>query len=420
MGGAVKRVLLGVVLLLGLVFTSSSVHAQETVTIEGVVENGTPQAEVPRDLAITLEVFSLGERLETRETVADVQGLFRFPGVVGGQGYGYIIRAQYEGGLYSYERDYPLPSEPVKLVVYESTSSMEAIKVIGDILFVNSAESNSRSVNFLELVSLENTGARTFVPDLTQVGSMNFLRFSLPLAARELDVQSSLRGGQVIQVDRGFAMTTPVPPGSHEVAYTFVASYEGGEITITHSFPLGADTFQVLVPQELGQARGAGLQDMGTLTLGANLYQRLEATDLDAGTTMTLELSGLPQPSLWQRWRKAVSGRDFVRGAIPVAFGMALLTLMAYALLRRREPLRGSPGVPEGWHQRGALIEAIARLDDQFQQSELEEEEYLQRRHELNRDLLRWASHSISPGGQPTPGESAPPSNPTPDKEEED
>ena len=387
MGRAIKGALLGVALFLALVAAPIPVHAQELITIEGQLENGTDGAEIPLGLTVTLNVFNLGDNLETRESSADAEGRFRFEGVPGGEGFGYIISTGYAGAVYVYESDYPLPSEPVELIVYESTTSGEAIKVRSHTLVINSADSDTRLMNALELVGLENTGDRTFVPDITQAGRMDLLRFSLPSTATDLDVQSSLRGGQILQVDLGFAMTSPVPPGTYEIAYTFRSSYSGDKLTFDHALPFGADTFRLLLLQGLGQATGDGLQEMERLVLGERDYQRLEANDLGVGARIQLEFTGLPEPSLWRRWQDTVSGESFLRGMIPGAFGMALLALLAYVLFRKR----GSSltAIEEGGSgQHAALTEAIARLDDSFQQRELGKQEYLQRRSELKGQIL--------------------------------
>ncbi|MBF8266736.1 MAG: hypothetical protein HW388_244 [Dehalococcoidia bacterium] len=392
----VTRVFLGMTLILGLLLLASPGYAQETIDIEGQVLNGTLDADAPQGLTVTLEVFKSGESLETRETVADDQGHFLFAGVVGGENHGYIISAEYGGVTYTYESDYPLPSEPVDLVVYESTSSSEAIRVAGHTLMVGWAESKSRLMTVFELVSLENTGDRTFVPDITTGGPMDILRFSLPTTASELDVRSSLQEGQLIQVGAGFALLVPVPPGGHELHYTFVVPYEDGKMPFTHSFPLGADVFRVLLLQDLGQVSGTGLQEVEPLLFEDGIYQQLVAEGLEAGAKLTLEFTGLPQQSSWQRWRDAMPGGDLALWAVPGVFGLALLALLAYVLLRRGKLARTRSSAREGEGQDPATIEDMARLDDQFQRGELGREEYLQRRRELREKLLRQ-------GGPPAP-----------------
>ena len=72
---------------------------------------------------------------------------------------------------------------------------------------------------------------------------------------------------------------------------------------------------------------------------------------------------------------------------------MALLSLMAYVLIRKRSSSITSIEEAAGPGQQSAVIEAIARLDNLFHQRELGKQEYLQRRSKLKGQIL----------GQPIP-----------------
>jgi hypothetical protein len=383
---AVSGALMLGALFLTLLAAPISTHAQESITIVGELQNGTAGAEVTPELTVTLDVFNLGDNLETRDTETDAQGKFSFEGVPGGEGFGYIISIEYAGAVYTYESDYPLITDLVEMVIYESTSSGDDLKVRSHTLVVNAADPDTQLMNALELVGLENTGDRTFVPDISQPGIMDLLRFSLPSKVVDLDVQTSMRGGQILQVDLGFAITTPVPPGAYEIAYTFRSSYSGGRLTFDHALPFGADTFRVLLLHGIGKATGDGLEEMERLVLGERDYQRLEATDLEVGTKIELEFTGLPEPSLWQRWQNTVSSDGFLSLVIPLAFGMSMVALLAYVLLRKKglsATYVGDASSPS------SIIEAIAHLDNKFDQREIGKQEYLRRRNELKIQVLK-------------------------------
>ena len=384
-----RRVSIVVALLLGLSLTVLTVYAQETIDIEGLVQNGTAGEEIPPGLTVTLQVFSLGQVLETRETVVDDQGGFIFEGVEGSDSIGYIISTQYEGALYSYESDYPLPPEPVELMIYEGDGSIDSVVTTGYTLIVDSSDSSSGVVGVSELVGLTNIEDRTFVPDISNAESMDFLRFSMAPNATELEVRSDLQGGQLIFVPQGFALTTPVLPGVHEIRYSYLSPYQDGKMTFTHSFPYGTDTFRVLLTQELGRVSGTGLQEVEPLVFQGITYHQLETHDLEVGARVTLEFTGISQPSLWQRFRDAVPGGDLTKWALSGTLGLALVALLAHVLMGRGRWLSAAPAVPEGAGQRHDIIEAMARLDDRFQRRELGMDEYLQQRQELRDRLLR-------------------------------
>jgi len=362
-------------------------HAQDTMTITGRLENGTANAQIPEGVIVYLDLFRLGENLDTKETAIDTQGRFSFSDVTSDYGYGYIISTDYSGTIHSFESDYPFPAEPIEIMVYESTSNSENIKVRSHTLLVNAANADVRLIEIMELVGLENIGDHTFVPDISQAGQMDMLRFSLPPTAKDLDVQSSLRGGQILQVDLGFAMTTAIPPGSHEIAYTYLSPYENDSLMFTHSLPFGADTFRILLVQGLGQVTGTGLQEMSDLALGERTYQHLATRDLNTGTRVTVRLSGLPEPSLWQTWKGNVSWEKFVELGIPAASSMALIILLASTILRSRAR---SKTVNYSQSRYTSLTEAIAHLDDRFDKRDIGKREYIQAREHMKNQILNW------------------------------
>ena len=374
----------------------SSSFAQVTTDIEGRVVNGTAGSDAPFALTVTLSVFRLGDLQETRETVTGADGGFAFSNVPGGEGHGYIISADYGEVVYTYERDYPLPAEPVTLMVYESTDSRNSIAVSSHSLVVGGVEPDSQTIEILELVGLENSGDRSFLADLSQAqaGQMAFLRFSLPTTVTDLDVQSSMRGGTILQVDRGFAMTTPVKPGEHEIAYSFRTTYSAGRLTFDHGLPFGANDFRVLLPEGLGRVSSETLEEMEPLTLGDRTYQRLEGLDLPAGTRVVLNFTDLPQPSLLSRVRSAATDDAFVLVSIPIALGAWLLALLGYVVLRSA---RNAPASASAYADRAAAISAIARLDDRFRDGEIDREEYLRERWDL-KDRLLMSAEGDGPG----------------------
>ena len=374
--------------------------AQVTTDIEGRVVNGTAGEEAPFGLTVTLSVFRLGDLQDTRETVTGADGGFAFIDVPGGEGHGYILSAEFGGIVYTYERDYPLPEEPVSLMIYESTDSRDSISVSSHSLVVGGVDPDSQTVEILELVGLENSGDRSFLADLSQAqaGQMAFLRFSLPTTVTDLDVQSSLRGGTILQVDRGFAMTTPVKPGEHEIAYSFRTSYSAGRLTFDHGLPFGAAAFRVLLPEGVGRVSSQELQEMEPLTLGDRTYQGLEGSDLQAGERVVLNFTDLPQPSLLARVRSAATDDAFVLVSIPIALGAWLLALLGYVLLRSGRPASAAAGVQA---DRAAVISSIALLDDRFRNGEIERQEYLRERWELKDRLLMPAESDGHEQGEP-------------------
>ena len=401
MSRALSVALASLALAAALVFTAPPAsYAQVTTDVEGRVVNGTAGTGSAFGLTVTLSVFRLGDLQETLDAVAGADGEFAFRNVPGGEGHGYILSADYGGIVYTYERDYPLPEEPVELMIYESTDSRDSISVSSHSLVVGGVDPDNQTIEMLELVGLENTGDRSFLADLSQAqaGQMAFLRFSLPQAVTDLDVQSSMRGGTILQVDRGFAMTTPVKPGEHEIAYSFRTTYSAGRLTFDHGLPFGAAAFRVLLPEGLGRVSSDELQSMEPLTLGDRTYQRLEGKDLPRGARMVLNFTDLPQPSLWARASTTATDDSFIVVSIPIALGAWLLAILGYVLLRSGRP---AAAAGTALTDRASAINAIAALDDRFRNGDIDRQEYLRERWELKDRLLMSSEGSTGEHGRP-------------------
>ncbi|MCH7491015.1 MAG: hypothetical protein IID05_10000 [Gemmatimonadetes bacterium] len=197
--------------------------------------------------------------------------------------------------------------------------------------------------------------------------------------------------GEMLQVDRGFALTTPVPPGEYGIVLTYTIPYSGREMELSRSFALGAGMLRLLVPEEVGSVSTEGLEDLDTVAIGDTIYRVFGAGEIGRGERVEVILGDLAQPSLWQRLRGRLSLGSSAIAAVPVAFTLVVTILLVTALLRGRRAERAEEGetlesIPE---DRPAMIQAIAALDDRFQRGEMEEAEYQHRRNKLKARLLR-------------------------------
>ena len=85
-----------------------------------------------------------------------------------------------------------------------------------------------------EFVRFTNPTDKTLRPNLetARPGMFSFMRFALPPDASDVTVQSNLRGGEIISVGSGFALTAAVPPGQHSVDFAYTFPYEGGSLGV--------------------------------------------------------------------------------------------------------------------------------------------------------------------------------------------
>jgi len=379
--------------------------AQEVTEVRGEVVNGTEGSQIPTGLEVLLHRFGDEGQIEILSTSTQEDGAFSFTSVEIVEDSTYAVAVNYQDVLYSASVPSPIGSQSVELKVYEVVQDIDAISVDAHAVLVNEGP-DEESLFVLEAVGIINDGDRTFVPDLEQPVNFNFMRFSLPEGATELDVGSDLPGGEVINIGTGFALTAPVTPGIHQVTYTYQMPYSDGSATIEKSFHMGADRFTVLLREGLGffayASRDDGIQ-AEAVDIGGIDYTSWELNDLVPGGRVSLRVSGLPSISWWGRAGETLTEGGLLKIWIPITLVVVLLALLCIGLIASYKRARllpsgqGSretqPGSVEdvGNMDEDQLVQRIADLDDLYAQGDMPDSEYKAVREAAKGRLLRLA-----------------------------
>ncbi len=366
----------------------TTISGESPSTISGVVRNGTADGSPPIGLWVTLTYQIASGEIVEHDTLTQPDGAFTFTDLPPQGRPGYEVRATYLDVEYaSRALGEPLMG-PLELTVYEITTDFGVLSLVDDTLAVTGADGQHRQFAVLEAVKLRNTSDRTFRADTLADGPMSMVRFSLPDGAADLDVQASLPGGHVLQVDRGFALTVPVPPGDHDILYVYRVPYDGAIKQYTPNFPMGAESYRVMVVKGVAESSGPGMRAADDIAIGGAAYQVLEAGPLAPGMRAAVRLAELPQPTLLQRAESAVRSDGFRRGVFPGAVGLVLVVLVGAILLRRRasaarDAARRLADAEALDMAHGDIIKAIAELDERFEVGLVESEDYQAQRAEL-------------------------------------
>ncbi len=369
-------------LLLPVVSTSNA--QQGPALISGEVVNRTPGGELPAGRLVVLHILMQDGNQDFKSASTDANGAFSFTDVPLAEVLGYLLVATHQGVDYTLEI---LPGEALtglELEIFETTSSIDAVGIVLDSVMIADWDVPDRTLSVLELVQLENYGNETFVPDLAQPANMAFLRFALPSDARDLQVQTQLPEGQVLQVDRGFAVTTAVPPGQHGMAFTYTVPYQGDRLDFSRRFSLGAQAFRLLIPVDLGSTTSSALSSGSNARIGDTDFRVLQAEDVPLGGTVDIQLDNLPQPSLLSTAVNSL-GQSTAIWVVPITLVLGLAGLLVIGIVRRS----GVPSVAGNSAVKGAstkdeLIGAIVELDNRLERNEVTEQE-----HKLQRQILK-------------------------------
>ena len=382
----------------------ASLSAQEAgeFSISGNAVNGTAGGSVPGNLPVDLHAIDgLAGRVATYNATTDDAGAFSFEGITPIPGGSYVLVMDFDGMRYSSLLEGDGVGSPVSLEVFETTDDLAVVEIQRQAMILADVDQTNREIRALEVLSLKNTSDRTLLPELTNItnpADINFLRFSLPEGSSELSVQSTLPGGDTIPMGTGFAVTAPVPPGEQQVTYTYKFPYEGDSVAFSQRLIQGATQYQVLAPVTLSQIQVSPLEAMPRVDIEGTSYLVWEGREIPRRQGVVLQFSQLPQPGLATIIWQGISGADLWLTAIPLILGAVLAGLLLYGWMRGQRvaaPVTVDSDAP-AQRRRQSLVQAIAVLDDRFEQGLVEEGDYQQRRSELMLTLR-----------QATPGNSA-------------
>lgn len=365
-----------------------AVEADTINLLEGKIINGTVGGEIISDMVVTLDVIHDGVSVDVAGTLTNTEGRFVFENIDFISGAMYTLSCEYRGVVYKAVYDESTAGDDLELVVYEDTIEMTDLYVVGHSLILRKIDSSEKLIQVLEMVTIENHGSRSFVPDLENAGPMNLLRFSLPDGAANLDVRSSLTGGTILQINVGFAMNTPIPPGIHEIIYTYIFPYQDMVKKLSPSFPLGADTFRVLVETGLAELKVDDLAVKDPITLEGMEYKYFEGYELEPGSRVEIELHGLYQPSALRLFIDGLFTRNLATVVVPSAFGLWLAGALAYLYVAHRRKIARGLFDDNPMSERQPRIEMIAHLDDRFQAGHINQSEYESTRKEMKNKIL--------------------------------
>lgn len=357
-------------------------QVQGTGVIEVRLQNATPGGAIA-GAAVTLASMTEAGWQTERSAAADEQGKVTFTDLPRGSGTMYLPIVAYGGAWYYPPQPLDLSAESrgsVDITVYDATRSDQALRYDRAAMLVAGIQPDALAI--MEMSALNNTEPRTFVgADGGDNSRAITARFPLPSGALGVQPQTGLVASQVTTTADGFAMTWPLPPGRHELAFSYQLPYSGNEVVIDRVLAYPVNALTVYLPETNLQLASDRLADQGVTELGGQRYRVYTASNLDRGERLKLQITGLdgtPAPSGAPNTSMVVLGS----GAATLLGGLAL------AFVWRRRAAEGSPvasasrvGPDKG--ERARLIGEIAVLDEQFAAGLLTEADHREARDEL-------------------------------------
>jgi len=382
--------------------TATPAAAQDgsQVTITGRIMQAQGDRFDPTEVPITLNVFEGVTSFDPVSTIPASDGSFSFT-VAAAPDRTYFFGAEYQLVAYSETRSSTTLTDPILITVFYSTHDttvldfrLYAIIAGGPAVAANIAPDDrclpeNGCLEMLEFVEIRNDSGMTVVPDFSTEGAqmLSFLRFGLPEGAYNLAVDSNLVGGNILVVDRGFALTTPITPTDerpHVFSFRYFIDFKDGTLDLSRTMRFGADEFNFVGPVGTGRPESPQLLDLGVAERDGRLLRILEGDNIEAGEFLNLSMSGLPTPTIWARMG-AVAGDRYVTYGAPGLVVAAILVVMLYSFLRRRlaVDLSADPVAQET-----SLLQRAAELEEQRRSGSLSDRRYGSARAEIKQALM--------------------------------
>lgn len=310
------------------------------VEITGRVEHGAEEASFdPAQARVTLNVLEGITLVAQDSALPDESGAFNFTAAAG-EGLTFFFTVEYQGATYSAVRDASELDAPVVVTVFDATNDTSVLTVQSHTVIVTGAVPDDGFVEILERVIVRNDSNFTLTPDLNAEGPamLSFLRFALPPDSYNLDVRSNITGGQVLEVDRGFALNSPVPPTApgqpHQFEFVYRLDYDEPTLDLSRTMRFGAESVRFVVPVDVATPSSPRLTDLGATDLNGRLLRLLEGQDIAPAEVLNLAVSGLPGRSAFDVARE-FAGEWYVRYAVPAVIGLTVAALLLLSLRRR-------------------------------------------------------------------------------------
>lgn len=398
---------LGVLALAALLLPTPTAVAQrdEVGTITGTVTNGTT-GEPQGGVAIRLLGGSQDDEGNFRQDVeadatTDGKGRFEFPELPAGQDRAYTLDARFDGGNF--------PGGVVMIAsggdvievtqrVWNTTTDPRSIVIQNNRMFLLKGEDGASVVESYEIVNVSDEayigrGAGSAGPQ-NESGAgqasasadepIPSLSFSFPEDARREGIQivdSDLDIPQLLDTETGISITSAVPPDETNITFAYSLRVNTGQVDLSRRALYPTLNLSVFAepPFVIDSPR---LVADGDATIEGVTYKQYRSRDsITEGNSIPI-------------LGTARGDGDSALTVGALAAGALLVILLGFGLLRsragrraaRESPKRG-PGQPPA--ARADLLVAIAQLDLEYRDGQLDEDEWKAKRGQLKARLVK-------------------------------
>ena len=212
--------LLVLIFILQNIFVEKSYSQVNAVNINGKIINMTTPGILPEPTILQLmQIDKENESItKVEEQIVNSDGSFEFnlENYSKDATYRLVVDVGYYVNFYDVENN---DTNNLEIAIYDRTDSLDDISLNSYIMMIPSIDKNSRQAGVLSMIKIKNSGNNVFSANFSDpsLTGFNLFRFNLPDGWSNLAVESELPVGNVIEINTGFAMSNPIPPGEYSI-----------------------------------------------------------------------------------------------------------------------------------------------------------------------------------------------------------
>jgi len=294
-----KKLFITTLIFVFTLFQQGHVSADDiTISISGSIENKTKTSDSSKEYLIKL--FKLKNNSEEIKEISETKTTktkFSFPKITIDETEKLFLVTENDGLSVITELQSNEKWDNLNIEIYDKGTNLDYIKISEYSLMIPQTNSIDGNISVLGLITLENSGDKTFQADLSNpnLSGFDLLRFSLPKGFSDLNVDSDLPPGNIMEIPTGFALSNPVPPGIHQIIFSYSSLTINSKFSFNLKLPFGADKVRVLMNAPEGIIKGGGLKSLEKIKIDENFYTISEGTNYDRGSNIELELSSFAE-----------------------------------------------------------------------------------------------------------------------------
>jgi mono/diheme cytochrome c family protein len=360
---------------------------QDIGVVFGTITNGTSGI-IPSEGQVTLYGFNQVQQVYSNTIKINQDGTYRFENI--SMPPDRVFRSVVEHDGIKYVSQVGTPHVDglnlnLPVVVFDSTTDQSELFIDRLHLFVD--QETDDLLRVVELYVISNRGDKTVTAQ--EPGDI-VLSYPLPDNATSLEIQDGVLGERFLLTPEGFGDRVNITPGLsvYQLVYTYLLPIEG-ETSLTHPVPLSADAIVVLAPEAM-KVESVNLQDDGVRDFQGQKFKMYSQDTLLAAEDIDLRIS-LENQFLSGIFQTNTNNSILIGGLF---FGIVLISMGGYLFYNNRKAIKKNDidikdvnGESIDLNDSQTILDAIIALDDRYNDGDIPEEAYQQRRADLKDQL---------------------------------